>query len=598
MRLLHTSKLTLETFMGVRVPPYAILSHTWGEGEVLFEDIQGASSKRWAKIAGPKWKRKPGGPKILDAVKKAFDDRFEYIWIDTCCINKDSSSELSEAINSMYRWYQESRVCYAYLSDVYSSTAMSIEFQTSRWFERGWTGNLTYAQLQELIAPPDVQFFNATWGKIGTRSGLAQIISNVTGIGKYILQQKESITEPSFHTRMRWVNRRRTTRPEDMAYSLMGIFNVNMPLLYGEGEFKAFERLQCEIINGSGDQTFLLHTGKRSILAESPYMFHSAREYQVRPGPRSFEIQLINHDIRTSLLLSPLQHKNVVLGIVNGVFADDPSRLCRPALMLSSNHGQDIFCRHSRAILKVKLNHYDEAEVIDISTGLLIDVIHQDKLQRRTVTLRGRYNGNPMSLTSDDKCLRLRSLVHKTARPLFEYSKRYYSGPKPTFPTHPVYPRKFPSLVAAIYLQNLSNDDSCVVVLMFEQSRKPDHLFEAVPTSSLEPYPRRTIPYVVELEDWVGAGQKDEFNPFDLGSIASNLERLPICRANSSNNRWDFGDFLFENSPMENSKFEFFISTAGGLRFTVSVNPSIFLESTLLFVDIEIAEDVPVAELY
>ena len=163
MRLLHSQTLKLEEFHDWTLKPYAILSHTWGEGEVSFQEMQSGEGSR-----------KAGYSKILGCCKAAAADGFEYVWIDTCCIDKTSSSELSEAINSMYKWYQEAEVCYVYLADVFPEISTS-SFAKSRWFTRGWT-------LQELIAPSSVTFFDAHWRDIGTKASLVKPIAKITGI--------------------------------------------------------------------------------------------------------------------------------------------------------------------------------------------------------------------------------------------------------------------------------------------------------------------------------------------------------------------------------------------------------------------------------
>ena len=160
-------------------------------------------------------------------------DGFHYIWIDTCCIDKASSAELSEAINSTYRWYHESGVCYAYLADV-PPNAVDNEFAKSRWFTRGWT-------LQELIAPLTVIFLNKEWQKIGIKSSRQRIISEVTGIPANILLGGD-LERASIAQKISWASKREITRIEDIAYCLMGIFSINMPMLYGEGE-RVFIRL-------------------------------------------------------------------------------------------------------------------------------------------------------------------------------------------------------------------------------------------------------------------------------------------------------------------------------------------------------------------
>lgn len=177
MRLLNTTKRKLEEFGGNKIPLYAILSHTWGEGEITFQDIEGDDAEK---------KKRVEYEKVRNTCDMAAAHGFDYVWIDTCCIDKASSAELSEAINSMYRWYQEAEVCYAYLADVPSGAINSVashigsQFSQSRWFTRGWT-------LQELIAPGTVIFLDRDWHKIGTKLGLRQVISNITGIPVSIL---------------------------------------------------------------------------------------------------------------------------------------------------------------------------------------------------------------------------------------------------------------------------------------------------------------------------------------------------------------------------------------------------------------------------
>ena len=243
MRLLHTSTLELHEFYGEAIPKYAILSHTWGDGEVSFQELPKVKSIVSRELNEPK-----GYRKIKDCCKLAASDGWQFVWIDTCCIDKTSSAELSEAINSMYRWYGEAQICYAYLADVDSAgqkdPSTMRRFERSRWFTRGWT-------LQELLAPDFVVFYDKSWVEIGTRSSLGKRISKITGI------KRDHIIRPlkaSVAAKMSWASDRTTTRIEDIAYSLMGLFEVNMPLLYGEGS-KAFTRLQHEIVKISDDES-------------------------------------------------------------------------------------------------------------------------------------------------------------------------------------------------------------------------------------------------------------------------------------------------------------------------------------------------------
>ncbi|KAB8273231.1 hypothetical protein BDV30DRAFT_238882 [Aspergillus minisclerotigenes] len=248
MRLLRTNAVPLELKefgedkINKREIKYAILSHRWGDDETSFQDL--------ARLEETGLKVSKGYKKIQRFLERAAKDGYEYAWIDTCCINKESSAELSEAINSMFRWYQLADICYAYLQDVYPSespASINTQLQNSEWFQRGWT-------LQELIAPPNLVFLSNDWSDVGDKNDLSQLISKITLIDEDILRGKTRLGDCSVAKRMSWASTRVTTRTEDTAYCLMGIFNVNMPLLYGEGR-KAFVRLQEEIMKDSDDQS-------------------------------------------------------------------------------------------------------------------------------------------------------------------------------------------------------------------------------------------------------------------------------------------------------------------------------------------------------
>jgi hypothetical protein len=239
MRLLSVGeegRFSLKEYTENNAPPYAILSHTWGQGdeEVVFKDL-----------AEGKGKEKPGFQKLVFCAKQAEKDGLRFFWVDTCCIDKSSSAELSEAINSMFRWYHEAVKCYVYLSDVSvnSPTQNDIpprqtwekSFRNSRWFTRGWT-------LQELLAPRSVEFFSADGQRLGSKGALIQDIVKITKIPARALQGTP-LNRFSISERMSWAERRITTREEDMAYSLQGIFNVFISPIYGELREHAFSRL-------------------------------------------------------------------------------------------------------------------------------------------------------------------------------------------------------------------------------------------------------------------------------------------------------------------------------------------------------------------
>ncbi|CAJ2507792.1 Uu.00g089780.m01.CDS01 [Anthostomella pinea] len=239
MRLLNVESRQLEEYSESSFPPanYAILSHTWGEDEVTYQDLQ----------TPEKGKSKAGYAKIEGACRQAARDGWRYVWVDTCCIDKSSSAELSEAINSMFRWYNKARVCYVYLSDVSrsdDSTAVERSLRDSRWFTRGWT-------LQELLAPHELRFFESVWeGLESPGSSWHPLIMSITGIDVYHWDKEPLLVKLS------WAAKRQTTRQEDMAYCLLGLLGVNMPLLYGEGE-AAFPRLLEEVIKKSTSHAVL-----------------------------------------------------------------------------------------------------------------------------------------------------------------------------------------------------------------------------------------------------------------------------------------------------------------------------------------------------
>ncbi|KAI0842623.1 HET-domain-containing protein [Hypoxylon sp. FL0890] len=301
MRLLHVHTRELEEYSGEFTPPYAILSHTWCKHEVTFQDL-----------SKPDHKSYQGYAKIDGCCQQAAKDGLDYVWIDTCCIDKSSSAELSEGINSMFQWYKNSAICYVYLSDVLANDdpfSTPSDFRQSRWFTRGWT-------LQELLAPMELVFFDTNWDEIQigriTRSlgpargdqissaiqnqehclnrlGLLTLLSDITNIPKRALDTGD-FSQFCAAARFAWAADRETTRVEDRAYSLLGLLEVNMPLVYGEGN-KAFIRLQEEVIKSRDDDSLLawgygliskeqprIHAD--SVLAQSPFDFRHCHSLQ------------------------------------------------------------------------------------------------------------------------------------------------------------------------------------------------------------------------------------------------------------------------------------------------------------------------------
>ncbi|KAK4460442.1 ankyrin repeat-containing domain protein [Cladorrhinum samala] len=301
MRLLRTDlsdgRLELQEFAGDCREKYAILSHVWGESELTIQDVQASVGQT-----------KKGYSKVINCCSRAKSDGFDYVWIDTCCIDKTSSAELSEAINSMYRWYQDADVCYVHLADV-----PSVPFPDSRWFTRGWT-------LQELIAPSVVVFVDENWRDLGTKATLQEAIMRSTNIPAAVLAGNGP-SNASVAQRMSWAARRQTTRVEDIAYCLLGIFGVNMPLLYGEGE-RAFIRLQEEIIRTSDDQSIFAwrsDDSRSGLLATGPAAFADSGNVIAcsHPGFDNGPMSISNRGVHLSIPFIGLDGEGLGLGLLN-----------------------------------------------------------------------------------------------------------------------------------------------------------------------------------------------------------------------------------------------------------------------------------------
>jgi hypothetical protein len=404
MRLLNTTTFRLESFFGswTGVPEYAILSHAWGHEEIIFDDIRDARE--------PLPVHKKGFAKLKGSCDQARRDGYRYIWNDTCCIDKGSSAELSEAINSMFKWYHHSQRCYAYLVDVNVPGEGGVPFEKSRWFTRGWT-------LQELIAPRDVWFYDHNWSFIGRRQyiegdspdshDLAEAIAERTGIPMAMLRWYHYLRRParneshlpsptsyemylpsikqaedqllkalrsfSIAQKMSWAARRVTTRTEDEAYALLGVFEVNMPLLYGEGS-RAFFRLQQEILRVSNDQSILAFQhlaaptnvgGRSPLLADSPRCFadtpfeHATEHAPTWPdapqGLHAPELLASFKALEIGLCLCPLSNNGddgrYYVGILDCAYRDDVTS--HPAIFLEEVDGNNlIYCRVAGHILR------------------------------------------------------------------------------------------------------------------------------------------------------------------------------------------------------------------------------------------------------
>ncbi|OQV06805.1 hypothetical protein CLAIMM_11328 isoform 2 [Cladophialophora immunda] len=334
MRLINVRTIQLEEVHSSKAPPYAILSHRWENEEVTLQEM-----------SSPKTFGKKGFSKIQSACWLARNKGLSYLWVDTCCIDKTSSAELTEAINSMYRWYQDAEICFAYLTDI---EIHKHDIKDSVWFTRGWT-------LQELIAPKHVGFYDRNWVFLGTKDNLAAKLSTITGIDREVLIGQRRHSSCSIAQRMSWASKRSTERTEDRAYSLLGIFDVSMPMLYGEGE-KSFARLQEEIIKRSDDQSIFAWDrgldgyfgGHSGLLASSPSHFGFCQNVVV---PASYGLQvtsgfaLTNVGISISLMTLPWAMETY-LCILNCSLKDRPQyRLGIFLERLSSSQNAEQYAR-------------------------------------------------------------------------------------------------------------------------------------------------------------------------------------------------------------------------------------------------------------
>jgi hypothetical protein len=317
MRLLNTHTLELATFIGI-VPHYAILSHRWEAEELTFQDIAKSPISDW-------------------------------VWIDSLCIDKASSSELQEAINSMFNWYVEAQLCYAFLSDVPNEdSGWSEDFEDSLWFTWAWT-------LQELIAPRSVEFYAADWSPIGTRQVRYRQLSQITGIASDALIKPWSQVEDMFLAaqKLSWAAHRHASRGEDAAYSLLGLFDVHMPMLYGEGESKAFLRLQKAIYKKDGDHSLFLFrprlgTGILPLFGDS--MSGYCQKMNCRLCSLGGRGQGVYHDISYSTLSITGNHHGTIESdhfirvVRNGVMVKLPTTKLKdvPSRFMSSAISKDM----------------------------------------------------------------------------------------------------------------------------------------------------------------------------------------------------------------------------------------------------------------
>ena len=282
MRLLNVR--TYELAENLQGTQYAILSHRWYDQEITFRTLDPAKLKD-LNIQTPQLE------KIRGACARARADRLDWIWMDSCCIDRDSSEQLRRTINSMFQFYQHAAVCYTHLSDVATSESGAGSFQWqeteqqpglrhSEWFSRGWT-------LQELLAPRKMIFFDRCWRLIGTKTELASEISRITGIETGYLTGAKDFRSASIATRLSWQAGRKTTEIEDIAYSLLGILDVQLVPMYSEGR-QASQRLQVEIIRTNNDESIFAWTSPTAEMPSHSRSWASDQWGLLAPSPDYF----------------------------------------------------------------------------------------------------------------------------------------------------------------------------------------------------------------------------------------------------------------------------------------------------------------------
>ncbi|KAF2168773.1 hypothetical protein M409DRAFT_20790 [Zasmidium cellare ATCC 36951] len=327
MRLINIHTLELEEFFSP--PPYAILSHRWIGREITYEQFMNPSQRK-----GPGYEKIASFCRLLQQHPDYLPTHIEWAWIDTCCIDKRSSAELSESINSMWQWYWHAEYCIAWLHDVHSSDEDSLRM--SEWFTRGWT-------LQEMLAPVEVYICDSQWRCIGTRTSLSDALSLVSGVPAEFLRDngRQRVHWTSMAKRMSWASRRKTTRPEDEAYCLFGLFGVNLPLLYGEGTY-AFIRLQEEIIRRFDDESILAWKSTPYVsyatgfLASSPARFELCGGIdQAHPDRKRQTFRVTNRGVEMSASLLQLRHSGIAIS--GGEPSDDDGEPLTLGLFLEIN---------------------------------------------------------------------------------------------------------------------------------------------------------------------------------------------------------------------------------------------------------------------
>ncbi|USP78162.1 hypothetical protein yc1106_05436 [Curvularia clavata] len=437
MRLIDTRTLELRWFNDNEIPAYAILSHTWGPDEVIYQEfvwihraralsassvrassqdnqdartalmlalemmIRGNSDASLGSFSENDLMKRMGYSKIINAAEQARGQGCDYLWVDTCCIDKTSSAELQEAINSMYRWYRDAEVCIVYLSDIAvdhgdfrtASEIAGYAFTHSRWTQRGWT-------LQELIAPAVCRFYFQDWTLMGEKVEFLNELSEATGIPVHVLEETRSLNEVSVAERMSWAAHRQSTRIEDVAYCLLGIFDIHMPLLYGEGE-KAFIRLQEEILKTTDDYSLFAwradgshQSTYRGLLARSPTEFQHCRS------------------IERESVMSTFPIASTPIGLCAQLeFLHDPKDPTRALAMIRSSNSLN-------QRLAVTLKCLDGGtQYARVDAGTVTEIDDWPTGQLKTIYVRQKLSIPPNFTTTEFKCFHMQRRISNHVTP-------------------------------------------------------------------------------------------------------------------------------------------------------------------------------------
>lgn len=360
MYLLNINTQQLEDIQERR--PYAILSHAWRVGETHYFEEIGTERVR----------TQPGYEKVEMCCELARQDGLDYVWIDICCANANTSAGQTETTTSAYTWFQQAQVCYTYLDDVDSSEDPReghSTFRRSRWFKRTWT-------IQELLAPKHVFFFAKDWTMIGTKAGLSSIISGITGIHEDALKYPERIPCFSIATRMSWAKGRTSTREEDKVYALMGLFGVNLPILYGEGETRTFLKLQNKIMKTTDDQSiFAWRSASASASSES----HASDSSLFADTSKCFadcgDVQQIPYDLWSEYCAKHFRSENVAYPLLDKVPSCRGLRAILPVRQRGDGLDALLACARSPAVWNGS-EYMANVDKTDANKADLIQCIH------------------------------------------------------------------------------------------------------------------------------------------------------------------------------------------------------------------------------